>query len=259
MAQLVIYKVVATSPIVVSIGGSAISYVPGDVFQAPSNNPSIQGLLSTDSIIPVPGQNLITNVQYITGPQGGPGPTGPSGFNGMPGLTGATGATGATGPTGPMGPTGPTGPAGSITGPYSVKVYNSATQTINASTFTTLTFNTELWNFGAIHNVSVNPSRLTLPVAGRWLLVAKIAYQANTGGISRYLRLMRNGSLAEDLDIRSPVVSNSVGTNVGGSTIISTGGGEYFEIQAYQDSSFPLYALSGITGSTFSAVLLAGQ
>lgn len=259
MPQLVIYKVIANSPILISIGGENVSYNPGDVFQASANNPSVQYLLSIDAIFPVPGQNLIVNAQYITGPQGPIGSQGPSGFNGMPGLQGSPGLIGLTGPTGLTGPAGPTGPAGTIPGPYSVKVYNNTTQALATTTFITLTFNSELWNFGSIHSIVTNPSRLTLPTAGRWLLVAKIAYQGNTGGTSRYLRLVRNGSLAEDLDIRPPVQSNSIGTTISGSTIVSTGGGEYFEIQAYQDSGFPLFAFGGVTGSSFSAVWLPGQ
>ena len=260
MASLEIYKVTAQHPIVVDFSGEDVSFNPGDIFQALPSNQSVVRLLSLGAIVPVPAQPPFTNIQYITGPQGLVGSQGPPGASGAPGVPGAPGVTGPQGIQGLQGTQGLQGPPGTIPGPYSVKVYNSTTQSIPTSVFTTLSFDSELWKFGSLHSVSVNPSRILLPVVGRWLLVAKIAYQANTAGASRYLRLLRNGSLAEDLEISPPVQSVLVGTTVSATTTLSTGvTNEYVELQAYQDSGFPLFGMSSVTGCTFSAVWLAGQ
>lgn len=255
-----IYKVIAQHPIVVDLDGIDVSFNPGDVFQASPDNRNISRYLSLNAIVSSPVKLPLTNIQYVAGPQGLIGPQGPPGANGSNGSVGPPGITGATGPQGLPGPVGPIGPQGKLPGPYSAKVYNSITQSIPTSTFTTLTFNTDAWTFNNVHNTGVNPSRLTLTNPGRWLITAKIAFQANTAGSVRQLRLLTNSSLIEDLDIRSPVQSTTIATVISTSTIISTECSEDFvEVQAFQDSGFPLYSLSGITGCTFSAIWQAGQ
>lgn len=259
MGTLVIYKVIAQHPIVIDFSGAAISYNPGDIFQAPPNNPSVVRYLELEAITPAPSQTPLTSIQFIAGPQGLPGLPGAPGATGSPGLTGSSGTTGAPGPTGLTGPPGPTGPAGSIIGPYSCRLYNSTTQTIANSTYVTLTFNNELWDDGPLHSTSSFQSRITLPIAGRWLLNAKVPIQANVAGSIRALRIVKNTSLNEDLDQRSPVANILYATIVEGSTIVNSGPGDFFEIQVFQDSGFPLFALGGVTGTVFSATLLPGQ
>lgn len=259
MGTLVVYKVISQHPIVIDFSGTDISYNPGDVFQAPPNNPSVVRYLNLNAIIAAPTEEVITNIQYITGPQGLPGTQGPPGAAGTPGAQGPPGVTGATGPQGIQGPAGPTGPAGSIIGPYSCRLYNTTTQSVPNAVYTTLAFDSELWDDGPLHSTISGTTKITLPISGRWLLNAKIPYQANTGGAIRALRIVKNTSLNEDLDQRSPVASILYSTIVNGSTIVNSGPGDFFEIQAFQDSGFPLFVLGGVTGIVFSATLLPGQ
>jgi hypothetical protein len=260
MSLLVIYQVISQHPIVINFNGTDVSFNPGDVFQAPSNNPSVVRYLDLGVIVPTLDQGLITNIQYITGPQGPVGPQGPPGQNGAPGTPGASGVTGATGPPGSTGPAGPPGPPGTLPGPFSTKLYNTTSQVIPTSVYSVLTFNGELWNYGAMHNIGVNPTRITIPAAGRWLLTAKIAFQAIVGGSVRGVRLRKNGAALEDLDTRPPVVNVSLGCTINVSTMVSsTSAGDYYELLVYQDSGASIFALGGATGTTFSASLLPGQ
>jgi hypothetical protein len=70
--------------------------------------------------------------------------------------------------------------------------YRSSNQSINHATSTPVTFDQHEDNAGA-HSTSVNPSRFTAPVAGRYLLKAQLRYAANAAG-HRQVNVVANGS-----------------------------------------------------------------
>lgn len=82
MAVLKNYIVVSPVPIVIEEDGTALSYNPGDVFQALDNNPSVVRNVTL-------GKLVETTAEPMTGPvvvsAGGPGPTGPVGPTGPAG------------------------------------------------------------------------------------------------------------------------------------------------------------------------------
>lgn len=65
---------------------------------------------------------------------------------------------------------------------YSARVTNAAAQTITTATSTTLTFDTERWDTGALHSTSSNTDRLVGPVAGKYMVTASIEWAANVTG-----------------------------------------------------------------------------
>lgn len=106
MAGLTSYRVISPTAVVVSDGPVSLSFLPGAVFRARTNNPSVQYLLSVDKITESRTSDFEPGTVQIFGPPG------PEGAQGVPGPTGDLGPTGDVGPTGGQGDQGFTGPAG---------------------------------------------------------------------------------------------------------------------------------------------------
>ncbi len=73
------------------------------------------------------------------------------------------------------------------------RVYHNIAQSINSGTYTTLTFNSERFDPNGMHNLGVNPSRITFTAAGTPLIGAGIRWQGNADG-NRYILLWLNGT-----------------------------------------------------------------
>jgi len=71
------------------------------------------------------------------------------------------------------------------------RVRSNATQTINTSTATALTFNTVDQNTAGVFNAA-QPTRLTAPVAGTYVVTASVSWSNNANGI-RELHIRLNG------------------------------------------------------------------
>jgi len=63
-----------------------------------------------------------------------------------------------------------------IPGGMSARVYNNANISINDITDTAVTFNTENYDDAAFHSTSVNPSRLTVPHDGVYVMMGGIQW-----------------------------------------------------------------------------------
>lgn len=123
----------------------------------------------------------------------------------------------------------------SATQPRAV-AYNSAVQSINDSTLTVLTFNSEDVDVGAMHSTSANTSRLTVPTAGGgfYLIVGAAGFANNATG-TRALEIFKNGTTAlqygqvANAGAGSLVVINVVWAGVLAAT-------DYVELRAQQSS-----------------------
>lgn len=75
------------------------------------------------------------------------------------------------------------------------RVYRSTAQTISDTTLTALTFDTEDFDVGAMHDTGSNTSRLTVPTGGDglYLIIAGISWAANATGF-RELIVKKNGT-----------------------------------------------------------------
>jgi hypothetical protein len=118
--------------------------------------------------------------------------------------------------------------------PPCAHVYHNTTQSIPNSTFTTVTFNSELFDTDGVHSTTVNTSRLTCVTTGKYLVTANIAFAANATG---YRRILLRANAATDLaeDIRSNV-GGSLHTICSLQSQIGLTAGDYIEILAWQDS-----------------------
>lgn len=134
--------------------------------------------------------------------------------------------------------------------------YNSAAQSINSGTPTVLTFDTEFYDRGAVHDVAVSTGRMTVPAGGGglWSFWAVATFAANAAG-SRSLTLRGNGGLSL---ANATIQANTVAAAVTAFPIMTPGpvpliAGDYVEVLATQDSGGALNVSSGLGVTGFGA------
>lgn len=113
------------------------------------------------------------------------------------------------------------------------RVYHSATQSLSTATVTTLSFNSERYDTGAMHDTSTNNSRLTVPKPGVYLVGGHVEFAANATG-QRGLYLYLNGATYLAYDIHDASAANETAVTV--STVDQFVVGDYVELRAYQSS-----------------------
>jgi hypothetical protein len=125
---------------------------------------------------------------------------------------------------------------------------NSADQSTNNTTETTLSWNTEFWDVGGYHSTSTNTSRITIPSGkgGKYLLNGFLVFPANATG-ARYIGFKKNGGSADF--ICSGDGNGTYSTYLNFSITIEAAAADYFEIVAFQNSGGALnvLALSRVT------------
>lgn len=117
--------------------------------------------------------------------------------------------------------------------PPSCRVYHSTTQNVTTSTFTALNANSELWDSASMHSTSSQTSRITVPVAGKYLFSATVEFEAQATN-ARFARFIVNGSTTYTFGA-CPAMSG-VGVRLSGSTLLSMSASGYVEVQAWQNS-----------------------
>lgn len=138
---------------------------------------------------------------------------------------------------------------------HAARVY----QTVNLShtvsgAWQVLTFNAEAFDTDGMHDLALNPSRLTCRHAGLYCIGAQVHFQANGSGI-RAARLMLNGTTV--LVLRQEAGSAAYTATLGLSTLYTLATGDYLELSAYQNSGGALNLLAeGVHAPVFWAVLL---
>lgn len=114
------------------------------------------------------------------------------------------------------------------------RVRNSGSQSLTSGVFGSLNFDTNEYDSAGFHSVSVNTSRLTVPVAGEYAFAASVSMAASATGF-RILQVIRSGgNPIARVSIPSVGAGNNSELYVGGQ--ISLAAGEYLEVQAYQTS-----------------------
>ena len=119
----------------------------------------------------------------------------------------------------------------------SVRVYNSAVQSILNTTYTSITFDSERWNTdaaGSMHSTLTNTSRLTCQSAGIYEIFAHAGFDANATG-QRQATFLLNGTLYIGLVQEAPI-SGSFTFMVEISTQYQLAVSDYVELQLYQSS-----------------------
>lgn len=111
-------------------------------------------------------------------------------------------------------------------------IFNSQAQSIPNAAWTNVVFDSEISDVGDMFSV-VNPSRITLPVAGVYLIVADLIFPANATGL-RYIAINLNGSIRTHITIVTGI--GSADHRVQTIALYARSGGEWIEIQALQTS-----------------------
>lgn len=126
-----------------------------------------------------------------------------------------------------------------------VSIYNTAYQSIPNNTDTIITYNSENFDTDSFHSTVTNTSRITVPLAGKYLLTVSVGFAANGTGY-RFATIKKNGTAFAPLDIRtSPSAVYDVQLN--NSVTVNAAANDYFELQVFQNSGGNLNA-----GSTAS-------
>lgn len=141
-----------------------------------------------------------------------------------------------------------------------VRVTRSTNQTINNSTVTAVSFDTEDFDNDGMHDNATNPSRLTCVTAGVYLIAGSFRWDVTAGvGTVREAIIGKNGSLtaANRLadSILPPVASKGYGHVL--STIAALIAGDYVELVVFQDRGGVLDIDASSNLPAFSAVRLS--
>jgi hypothetical protein len=175
----------------------------------------------------------------------------PAGAQGPKGDTGATGSTGSTGPAGPA--EGPAG--GALTGSYpnpglaagivapsnfatipSVRVRRTIDQSIADNTNTTIQFNSEAFDTAAMHDNTTNNTRLTAPIAGKYLVTGNVTWAASVAD-RRLIEFSKTSGITTTVVAQNavhPVQIASIPTVQGLTTVIDMAAGDYVELAVFQ-------------------------
>jgi len=142
-----------------------------------------------------------------------------------------------------------------------VVVRHSTTQSLTTEAWTSLTFDTEDVDVGALHSTVTNPSRLTIPTAadGFYLLVGYVNFAVSTTGV-RAARILVNGSNVIGSAPSIPGLNSSgFGGGLNCVAFASLTAGMYVELQGWQNSGGALntgHASEGWVQNRFFAVRL---
>lgn len=114
-------------------------------------------------------------------------------------------------------------------------IYKSGSQSINSSTATAVTFDSESFDTDNLHSTTTNTSRITIPSgkAGKYQVNATILFANNTSGLRR-IELWLNGSIYQQDSMA--VSSNDGRAFMTIASILNLSAGDYLEIYVFQNT-----------------------
>lgn len=135
---------------------------------------------------------------------------------------------------------------GSTSAPeQSTRLSHSASVAIPNNAYTTLPWDTEEWDTADLHSATSATERITLPIAGRYLVIGSIRWDVNTTG-QRIVRIMRTrGAVVEMV---GQDISTTWGTNAvvhHATALVDCQAGDYLTLEAWQSSGGALAVNNG--------------
>jgi hypothetical protein len=127
-------------------------------------------------------------------------------------------------------------------------VSSTASETIPNTTQQVLTFNTENRDEGGLYSAGA-PDRLTAPIAGKYLIIATVTWEAGTVG-HRQLQLNVNGSvMILAWTLGAPSADSTYGLTQTVEKVYQLNAGDYVQAKAWQNSggSSAVVAYNGLT------------
>lgn len=154
--------------------------------------------------------------------------------------------------------------AGVVTGPLSeaapgggfptfsgVSLTKSATQSVNSTSSTAITFDGETFDTDAYHDNVTNPSRITVPATGYYMVGGSIEITGLNSGKYLILRLRKNGTTVLDGRSRQYSALNAGTIGIPYSKIVPLTAGDYVELMAEHDHGSALNVRESANGTTF--------
>jgi|SRR5215471_1582865 len=131
---------------------------------------------------------------------------------------------------------------GDATDPNYCRVYRSLTTSVPNAGTAVLTWDQESWNPTGMHSIATNPTRVTIGVAGKYLIVASVGFTSNATGY-RQTVIQINGSTALG---RTNLQAANGATHIQTTTVeAQLNVGDYIEVNAGQNSGAALTTLGG--------------
>lgn len=104
-------------------------------------------------------------------------------------------------------------------------------QSITTDTWTAVAFDGETWDTGSLHSTVTNNSRITVPVAGKYVVQGLAMFAGGSTGTARYIALALNGSRILQAQADAPD-TNNYARNIG--DILNLAANDYLELHVYQ-------------------------
>jgi len=122
------------------------------------------------------------------------------------------------------------------------RVRRDSVQTISNNTDTPINFDNEDFDTDSIHDNATNNTRLTVKLAGKYLIGGCLEWEANGNG-TRRIHILKNGTTNLSHSHIATHASDEIAHAI--TTLASLAVDDYVELVAYQDSSGDLDVLGG--------------
>lgn len=138
-----------------------------------------------------------------------------------------------------------------VAGNFGCRVYNSANISISDSTATALTFDTENYDYDAMHSTSSNTDRITANTAGVYSITGCVRFASNATGY-RQVTIQLNGATNLALQIIDAVATQITYLEV--TTHYRLAATDYVRLVVFQTSGGSLnVAADGVASPSFMA------
>lgn len=149
----------------------------------------------------------------------------------------------------------------SLTAQPNALIYNSGVQSIPDTTATVMTFDSELWDVGGLHDGVTNSNRITIPTGGDglWQCDANVVFAASAAG-RRTIQIRRTpiatGTAVAFTTGKQLLGDAAVTSGLGASGKIVVVAGDFIDMTAQQVSGGALNANAGSNVSFLSCAKL---
>lgn len=116
-------------------------------------------------------------------------------------------------------------------------------QAIPSGSVRKVNWNAESFDIGEFHDNASNNTRLTVPETGIYQINALIAWETNGSG-DRLLSVLKNGTLTQLSDTKTPVTGSSTTQSISG--MLELAAGDFIELSVFQSSGSELDLISTI-------------
>jgi hypothetical protein len=130
------------------------------------------------------------------------------------------------------------------------RLQNAGNQSMTTAVALILNWDTENWDTGTMHDLSTNPSRITIARTGKYIVEALVLIEGpSTTGI-RQLAILKNGANV-GYNYGIPIAS---GCTIQLMTILDLVATDYLQVQVYQNSGGALAAIGTTAAATGLAI-----